>query len=343
MKTLREKTRSAWAGLAIGAGDRISGGDAYAVAGGDAYALNLMAGDAYSLYDGATGGRDIMTGGNASADGDGYAAAINLMAGDAFSYSGDVIFGSDIMTGGDGSLDGDGYVVNAMYGDLGDYSFGVPGFTALPDEFQSLAGDFNAADALGALGGVAPLERSEAALYGSDQLFGGAEQAENFMVGDAPALYSGDVGGQDLLVGGGASTINALIGDAISIAEGAFAGKDVLVSGAGEDDMWGDAMEEMAGFGAADRFVFGPGNGNDTVHDFRLADRDKIDLKAFGHTGDFRNFRAFMESGRAENVEDGVVLYLDVDEGQQTAQGRGDTVLLVGLTVEDLTASMFIF
>ena len=32
----------------------------------------------------------------------------------------------------------------------------------------------------------------------------------------------------------------------------------------------------------ADRFAFAPGNGDDTIHDFRQSDHDKIDVRAYG-------------------------------------------------------------
>jgi hypothetical protein len=319
-------------GTATGGADQLTGGDAYAAGGGDAYAFNIMTGDAYGLFEGARAGNDVMTGGNAYADGsDGYAFAFNVMAGDTFFDDGAARFGDDQLTGGSGTPDSDAYAVNLMYGDVGEFGFFGP-------------------RSLSALEGPGSLADNEFVIeYGDDVLTGGMMQAENMMVGDAAELAEGSVGGRDLLIGGGEGTENTLVGDAMAIWEGASAGRDVLVSGAGDDVMWGDAMEVMEGIGAADRFVFSAGNGNDRIEDFSAADGDKIDLRAFGKEGDFRGFNAFLNSGRVEEGEDGVILYLDAEGGLEP---RGDvsaedhldgSITLVGLSVEDLTASMFAF
>lgn len=38
----------------------------------------------------------------------------------------------------------------------------------------------------------------------------------------------------------------------------------------------------MCAGGGSDRFIFQPGSGNDTVEDFRHAQKDKVDLSAIG-------------------------------------------------------------
>jgi Ca2+-binding RTX toxin-like protein len=71
-------------------------------------------------------------------------------------------------------------------------------------------------------------------------------------------------------------------------------GDDRLISGTGSDHMWGDAqyineievLSPATDTGlvqtGADTFVFGSGNGEDFVYDFRQGDHDRIDVSAYG-------------------------------------------------------------
>ena len=61
-----------------------------------------------------------------------------------------------------------------------------------------------------------------------------------------------------------------LFGDAFEMHGNARAGNDVLVSGAADDSMWGDAEFIDPTVTRGDNaFVFAPGNGHDTINDFR--------------------------------------------------------------------------
>lgn len=337
-------------GRVSGAADSLHGGDAYAL-GGDAYAINIMAGDAYAFGNGARAGSDTMYGGNAGLDeirrdsvsildDGGISGVINLLAGDGFTYGPGVRFGTDLLVGGSGSDWGDGYAVNQLFGDIGDLSDLLGGF--YPDGLGIAA-----ATADGLLSALGPIDRSDssrALKFANDTLVGGEEAAENLLVGDGPSLYEGAVGGADTLIAGGWGTDNVLIGDAFYLYEGAAGGADKLISGEGDDQMWGDASVDMMGRGGTDRFCFAANNGNDVVHDFRVSDRDVIDLRGFDRSGDFRNFKTFASSDRMEQTREGVLLRLDdewVDVGIQVQ--AGNTVMLVGVDLTDLAARSFLF
>ncbi|MDB5871341.1 MAG: hypothetical protein JWQ07_783 [Ramlibacter sp.] len=334
-------------GQCAGGKDTMAGGDAWAVSGGggDAYAVNMMAGDAFSMSNGAQGGNDVMTGGNATGSGvllngasalDGYGSFVmNMMSGDALMQEGGGKFGNDQLTGGSGTEGTDGYAINFMYGDVGDSGF--PG---------SSASDAPQVDALFAHGFAAPhadlIAQPVRLTYGNDVLTGG-DQAINFMAGDTEVLHDGARGGNDVLTGGGFGTLNVLVGDAFTIEAGARAGRDVLISGHGNDQMWGDASAEMNGTGGADCFVFSEDNGADVIGDFRVGDRDRIDLSSF--TGaDFRSFATFVASGRMQDDGGGgVILYLGPEVRQAVELSGPSTVVLTGVSTDDLSATSFIF
>jgi hypothetical protein len=343
-------------GAAVGGADRITGSHAVAAEFGDAYVTNVLIGDAYVMSGGGiraddapmivTAGADTITGGNASAEGDGYAVAINLMMGDAYSANTGVKFAGDTLVGGSGSHDA--YAINVMVGDalLGDGGLGGP--PMFGDLGSMLSG--GAAGILGALDSFATMELPEAGIaddsamvYANDTIRGG-NMAINLAVGDTLILDFGDKGGNDTIQGGTGESLNILVGDAYAMYFGAEAGRDKIISGAGSDIMIGDAYIVGGGpdidigisFGAADTFVFRSGNGNDVILDFQ-AGQDKIDLTAFKAMPFFRNFDGF--ANRMEDVGDGVLLHLDA----RNPNSDSNTVLLVGVEIEDLTAASFIF
>jgi hypothetical protein len=98
------------------------------------------------------------------------------------------------------------------------------------------------------------------------------------------------------------------------------------------------------GRGGEDKFVFAPGNGVDTIEDFSVRERDKIDLSAF-EGDDFRNFGTLVASGRMQDSDGGVLIDLEeVTRRDVDVEGTlQNTVLLVGVTVADLSSSSFIF
>lgn len=342
----------------VGGKDKIFGAHAAAAANGEAYAVNLLMGDAYMISGGfggrideappaVTTGADTLVGGNAAAHEDGYAITVNLMAGDAYFAEGNIMYAGDTMTGGSGTGEGDAYALNVMFGDA--Y---MPEIFLPPSVDLDVAGLVSGeADILGSLAALAMPDAGIAdhvlpTQYAGDTLKGGATQALNVMVGDAYYLFGGERGGADTLTGGGVDTVNILIGDAYAMDWDAMAGRDKFYSGAGTDIMIGDAYSVGGGGDdavvledgpprGADTFIFRNGNGEDAILDFE-AGHDKIDVSAFKflRTGNFSNFADM----RLEDVGEGVLLHLDVNPLNST-----NTVLLVGVELEDLTASSFIF
>jgi hypothetical protein len=312
-------------GYAIGGSDTVIGSNAEAYWDGDAYAVNVLTGDAYILAEYSAGGNDHLVGGNAYGDGyGGQAGALNMMSGDALDAYGAIKVGNDELTGGTGM--NDGYALNIMYGDVGSSLFG--------DNAEALGAAVG--DMLGAFTADVSIEVSDpyaATTYGNDKLYGGAEQALNYMVGDTEELYGGDVGGNDLLVAGDWDTENYLVGDALYMEEGATGGNDRLVSGHSDDMMVGDA-ENNYGVGGKDVFVFAMDNGNDVILDFEVG-KDKLSLMVFGKAR--YAFHVLSQDGRMEDTESGVLLHLDLED----PTSEYNTVLLVGVSAEELTMNSF--
>jgi len=330
--------------------DRIFGGDAVANSSDtDAYAFNLLVGDALFMGEGTRANNDQLTGGDANGPGNGSiggdAYAINFMAGDTFGVGGPFgggpgAFGNDTITGGNGS--GSGGTVNVMYGDVGssDGIFAPPLLVggkvdlstfkeAHPADFKTSLDGLDTVEFKGGLEGVH---------FGKDLIIGGSGNAMNFMMGDANTIGSDSVGGNDTLIAGD-SIENILVGDAMFIGEDGRGGNDRLVSGAGEDQMYGDALEFNEGRGGADRFVFAPKNGNDVVFDFHASERDKIDLSAFKGIDGFHSLGTMIAAGRIEQSDGAVVIHLDLVDPHSDA----NTVTLVGVSIEELGRGSFNF
>jgi hypothetical protein len=312
-------------GQSHGGDDAMYGGSSWSD-GGDAYAVNFMAGDAFGMMANAKAGDDFMVGGDAHGASGIDAGTLNIMAGDSW-YAEANKMGDDTLLGGNGESGG-AQVVNVLYGDVGSFSGGP---------FVPTIAEASAPSASASV---------RAAAYGDDSLVGGHGNAENFLVGDTQEMYGGR-GGDDTLEGGGFGTQNILVGDALYLYGRAAGGSDLLVSHEGNDDMWGDGMLQDAARGRADIFKFSPNNGTDIIEDFRVRDRDQIDLKDFrGESSDFRNFDSLLHSGRLENVDGGVLLHLSGflgrDEVDTSIYIEEDTVFLVGVTVADLTAASFV-
>ncbi|WP_048441045.1 hypothetical protein [Caenimonas sp. SL110] len=338
-------------GASQGGKDSMWGGGAWASDGGEAVAYNIMAGDGYMMDGTSGGGNDAMYGGDAEVGSDGYAVVFNVMAGDTFDVYDTVEMGKDKLTGGSGDNGNDGYgiAINLMFGDVGE----VDSFMfsdSFPIFFPPMSGKV-ATDEIAGKRGWEPID------HGNDVLTGGEHNALNILIGDAMLISDGDVGGNDELYGGGADTINLMVGDGYVMYEYGVGGNDKLYSGVGNDMMFGDSMQGYfmparidlialddgpmdAQFGGADKFYFDRNNGHDQIGDFNAWQGDKIVLRALGdESDDFAYFAAFQASGRIEEVEGGVLLRLDV----HSADSESNTVMLVGVNIEELTASAFIF
>ncbi len=128
---------------------------------------------------------------------------------------------------------------------------------------------------------------------GSDTLIGDFETARAEVLADDDSIVM-ITGGSDVIRGGkGADTIYGdFINVAIALGNAASsaaiaAGNDTIEGGPGDDEIWGDAVEVEVISGdystGQDTFVFRPGSGKDTIHDFEL-DQDFIDVSAFAIT-----------------------------------------------------------
>jgi Ca2+-binding RTX toxin-like protein len=184
--------------------------------------------------------------------------------------------GNDALTGGTGGS-------NALYGDALELSNNAGGGN------DTLIGGAGATNTLYGDG----QSMADNTTGGNDTLIGGAGPgAFNALRGDADFMSGNAQGGNDTLIGGDGAPTNYVFGDAFEMDGNARGGNDTLISGTGTDYMWGDA-ESINGVSAsptaptgtvatgADTFVFAPGNGNDSIYDFRQSDGDRIDVSAY--------------------------------------------------------------
>ena len=152
--------------------------------------------------------------------------------------------------------------------------------------------------------------------------------------GDGDDVLTGGAGA-DMLLGGAGD--DRLYGGAGNDVLEAGAGDDFLYGGSGNDDVWGGAGDDTLHGGAGDdwldggagddAFVFAPGNGNDVITDF-INGQDRIDLSAFTGVTSFDDLTV-----TAGN--DGVTIDL--------SEHDGGTILLLGLSLDDLDAEHFTF
>ena len=106
------------------------------------------------------------------------------------------------------------------------------------------------------------------------------------------------------------------------------AGEDTLFGGAGDDTITGgEGDDRLYGGAGADTFVFGPGDGNDTINDFTNG-TDAIDLSAFS------SITGFSDLTITQNGEDTVI---------DLSDHGGDEIVLKDFTSSDLDATDFDF
>ena len=107
-------------------------------------------------------------------------------------------------------------------------------------------------------------------------------------------------------------------------------GNDYLAGGVGNDTLSGGAGDDwLSGGLGADRFLFAPGHGADSIHEFENG-ADRIDLSAFDQSAP--TFAQLLAS--AVDIEGGVRIDL-------SAYGGG-TINVFGITLADLDASDFV-
>ena len=162
---------------------------------------------------------------------------------------------------------------------------------------------------------------------GNDRVFGGNDQ--DIIDGGAGIDIGRGGNGDDILNGGddgdvlfggtGRDTVSGDGGDDVLFGRGGF---DILIGGAGDDTLEGGLQ--------ADQFIFADGFGNDTITDFAsLANGEKIHLTDVTEITDFQD----LIDNHMSQVGADVVI----------ADGLGNTITLLGVTLSDLDAVDFVF
>lgn len=173
-----------------------------------------------------------------------YDETIYAQGGDDTVYSG---AGSDIVYGGEGA--------DLLYGESGnDVLYGMEGsdyiFGGVGDDY--IFGDYDGTEGY----------------LGNDVIFG--EAGDDWIEGGAgnDTIYGGD--NNDVLLGGFGDDVIA--GEAGNDSISGGAGNDVIIGGLGQDNLYGEGGSDIFAWNAPDLGVI------DIVHDFSLAENDKIDI-----------------------------------------------------------------
>jgi Ca2+-binding RTX toxin-like protein len=164
-------------------------------------------------------------------------------------------------------------------------------------------------------------------LYGwgdADSLTGQAGNDRLFGEGGDDTLWGG--AGNDILWGGNGD--NLIGGGGGSDAVNGGIDNDTLIGGSGDDTLTGWAGDDsLTGGGASDTFVFAWSFGHDTISDF--TDVDLLDLSAVQSITDFSDLSSNHLSQSGGNT------LIDA--------GGGNTITLIGVDLNSLTADDFIF
>ncbi|MCK0070592.1 M10 family metallopeptidase [Kordiimonas laminariae] len=182
------------------------------------------------------------------------------------------------------------------------------------------------------------------AIYGADgnDLIGGGQGDDTiYAAGGNDSVYGGkgdstDTGTNDYIdLGAGNDVVFSGAGSDVIYgqagADGLFSGggNDTVDGGVGDDTLWGGAGNDtFTGGEGADTFVFASGHGDDRVTDF---DATEDVLFLANATTDFQS-AADVQAAASE--QSGGVL-IDI--------GGGDSVLLVGLSLNDLASVTYVF
>lgn len=152
---------------------------------------------------------------------------------------------------------------------------------------------------------------------GADLLTGGAD--DDRLLGKVGNDVLRGEAGSDILLGGGGND-RLIGGDGDDVLRG-HAGRDRLDGGAGDDLLVGGIH--------ADTFVFADGYGADVIADFSRKQGDRIELAGVAGISDFTD----LIDNHAAQVGEDVVIETD----------GGDTLTLVGLSLDTLQAADFLF
>jgi Ca2+-binding RTX toxin-like protein len=136
-------------------------------------------------------------------------------------------------------------------------------------------------------------------------------------------------GGNDRLDGGSGDDI--LYGDANLMNNSTEGGDDLLIGGTGNDQLWGDGGLDFSFTGVlgADRFLFAPHSGQDTIFDFQ-PDKDVIVIaRGYGYSS-----FAELQPNISDDTNGNAVVHLN---------GTVDQVMLSGVQTANLSADEFFF
>lgn len=293
---------------------------------------NLFGNDGDDTLEGRLG-NDTLRGGNDDDRLLGHAGK-DLLQGDAgddtlYGHEGNDVLeggsGVDILDGGEGNdvLRG-GAHTDIMSGDTGnDLLYGEAGNDRMLGEAgnDTLVGEAGVDEIRGGSGadsmrggGGADVISGEA---GNDYASGGS-QKDVISGGSGNDRLFGDAGHDTLSGDAGADTLNGGSQHDSLVGGG---GNDLLIGGSGNDI--------LVGQGGFDRFDFQGRFGHDTLRGFSLAAQEKID---FSDVDAIKSFRDLINN-HAESQGNSTLI----------EDGSGNSVLLVGIDIDDLARSDFIF
>ncbi len=248
--------------------------------------------------------------------------------------------GNDVIAGGLG----DDLIIGGQDGDVGYGGSGDDTLVAADWSDGTASVDETAANALWAGEGQDALHGAS----GVDQLGGGTGNDTIYGNDGDDIIYSGKTG-DDIARGGGGNDIvfGGSGNDSVSGGSGSDelyggSGNDIVEGGEGTDTVYGGAGNDLIIGGAGDDILF-PGGGNDTL-EFE-ADHGDDRVSGFSLTDDFLDLSAtstdFAVLGDIELAASEATL--DDRDGLLLDTGDGNSIFLVGLSMNDLSALQVIY
>jgi Ca2+-binding RTX toxin-like protein len=236
--------------------------------------------------------------------------------------------GSDTLFGGAGedTIVGGGFADtndNGVY-DAGEANLDLAGAnTIFAGTGDDLAFGGSDGDVIGGGGGSDTLSGGS----GDDTFFGGAADVDGSGLSD---VIDGGDGNDTIFSGRGNDSVEGGAGD-----DELFSGSgtDTVLGGSGNDTIFGGPGDDLfTGGVGADTFAFFAGNGADTITDFELVN-DSLDLN--GTATDFTDL-ASVRSAAVETTQNG-------QSGLLIDTGSGDSIFLIGLTIDNLQSIEIVF